>query len=157
MIKVIVSDFSRVLLFPKEGSYKDGLNALHKELSEKSDYSPLDYFEFNQPLLDLYQSLKAKYPLYIFTSDAIQDAPEFQQYLKPIFEDILSAKKMNTDKKTSDAYTLVAKQIGVDPQEILYIDDTPANIQAAKTAGLSTFLYSDFEKLRTHISEALNT
>lgn len=156
MIKAIVSDFSRVLLFPKDKSYEDSLNGLHRELSKKPNYNPLDHFEFNRELLDLYESLKDKYPVYIFTSDSIQDAPEFQPYLKPIFKDILSAKKMNTDKKTSDAYRLVASSIALDPNEILYIDDMTSNIQAAKTAGLNTFLYGDFEKLKTQIREALN-
>lgn len=99
MIKAIVSDFPRVLLFPRDKSYQDSLNDLHRKLSEKSIYNPLDYFELNQELLNLYESLKIKYLLYIFTSSAIQDAPEFQTYLKSIFKGILSAKKMNTDKK----------------------------------------------------------
>jgi hypothetical protein len=34
MIKAIVSDFSRVLLFPKDKNYQDSLNALHKQLSQ---------------------------------------------------------------------------------------------------------------------------
>lgn len=81
MIKAIVSDFSRVLLFPKDKTYQDSLNILHKELSQKPNYNVLDYFELNIKLLDFYKSLKDKTPVYIFSSDAIQDASEFQPYL----------------------------------------------------------------------------
>jgi len=73
MIKAIVSDFSRVLLFPKDKSYQGSLNALHKELSEKPSYNALDFFELNVGLLDFYKSLKDRIPVYIFTSDVIQD------------------------------------------------------------------------------------
>jgi len=157
MIKVIVSDFSRVLLFPKDKTYQGGLNSLHRKLSEKANYNPFNYFELNQELLGLYKSLKDKYPIYIFTTDAIQDAPEFQPYLKPIFKDVLSAKKMNTDKKLAEAYNLITDHIGVNPDQILYIDDTIENIQAAKQAGLNTFLYANNEELLKQVREALDT
>ncbi|KKS90558.1 MAG: hypothetical protein UW69_C0008G0028 [Microgenomates group bacterium GW2011_GWA2_44_7] len=157
MIKAIVSDFSRVLLFPKDKSYQGSLNALHKELSEKPSYNALDFFELNVGLLDFYKSLKDRIPVYIFTSDVIQDSPEFQPYLQPVFKEVLSAKKMNTDKKTSEAYGLVASHLKLGPNEILYVDDAPENIQAAKTAGLNTFLYKDYENLLNQIREALNS
>ena len=157
MIKAIVSDFSRVLLFPKDKNYRDSLNVLHKELSQKSHYNALDYFELDMDLLDFYKSLKDKAPVYLFTSDTIKDAPEFQPYLQPVFAGILSAKKMNTDKKIPEAYTLVAAQIHLNPDEILYIDDAPENIQAAKIAGVNTFLYEDYEKLLNQVREALNS
>lgn len=101
MIRAIVSDFSKVLLLPKDATYQGSLNALHKQLLEQPNYNPLNYFTFNQELLELYASLKEQCPLYIFTSDSIQDAPEFQPYLQPIFTGILSGKKMNTDKNLS--------------------------------------------------------
>jgi FMN phosphatase YigB (HAD superfamily) len=156
MIRAIVSDFSRVLLFPKDRNYLGSLNALHKELSNKPNYKVLDYFELNTSLLDFYKSLKDKTPVYMFTSDSIQDAPEFQSYLQPVFKEVLSARKMNTDKKLSVAYKLVANYLNLSPDEILYIDDAPENIQAAKTTGLSTCLYENYEELFKQVSEILN-
>jgi HAD superfamily hydrolase (TIGR01509 family) len=156
MFKAVVSDFSRVLLFPKDKNYSGSLNALHKELSQQEGYNPLDHFELNTQLLDLYKSLKEKTPIYIFTSDAIQDAPEFKQYLDPVFAGILSDKKMNTDKKIPEAYKLFAAQLQLSPDEILYIDDANENIEAAKTAGLHTFLYAGYEELSQQITESLN-
>jgi HAD superfamily hydrolase (TIGR01509 family) len=156
MIKAIVSDFSKVLLFPKDTQYLGSLNALHKELSQQANYNALEHFELNLALLDFYQSLKETLLLYIFTSDAIQDSPEFQPYLQPVFTSILSAKKMNTDKKISAAYLLVAAELKLNPDEILYIDDALENIQAAKTAGLSTILYTNLEELVTELNKHLS-
>ncbi len=156
MIKAIVSDFSRVLLFPKDKNYLNGLNPLHKELSLKPGYNPLDHFELNTRLLDFYKSLVDSLPVYIFTSDVIQDAPEFQPYLQPVFKEILSAKKMGTDKKNSKAYTVVASHLNLNPNEILYIDDLADNIQPANAAGFNTLLYEDCEKVVNQIQEALD-
>ena len=155
MIKAIVSDFSKVLLFPKDTQYLGSLNALHKELSQQANYNALEHFELNHALLDFYQSLKDALPLYIFTSDVIQDSPEFQPYLQPVFTSILSAKKMNTDKKISAAYLLVAAELKLNPDEILYIDDALENIQAAKIAGLNTILYINLEELIMEVKKYL--
>ncbi len=155
MIKAIVSDFSWVLLFPKDKNYTGSLNALHRELSQKPNYNPLDYFELDFALLDFYRSLKDKVPVYMFTSDSIQDAPELQKNLLPVFEEILSAKEMNTHKTMSEAYRLVATHLDLSPDEILFIDDTIENIEAAKITGLITILYQNFELLHTEITKVL--
>lgn len=155
MIKAIVSDFSKVLLFPKDQNYSGSLNALHKELYQELDYNPLNHFELNLGLLEYYKSLQTQFDLFIFTTDAIQDAPEFQSYLKPVFTEILSAKKMNTDKKTPEAYTLVASHLKLNPAEVLYIDDATENIQAAKTAGMNAILYIDLISLVAQANKVL--
>lgn len=153
MIKAIVSDFSRVLLFPKDRTYQGTLNGLHKELAQKPGYNALDHFDLNIDLLDYYQSLKNKVKLYIFTSDIIQDAPEFQQYLQPVFTKIYSASKLNIDKKDISAYKKITAELELSTQEILYIDDNRKNIEAAETAGLKTLLYQNNEDLFTKIGK----
>lgn len=153
MIQAVVSDFSRVLLFPKDQDYTGSLNALHRELQTKPDYNPLDHFSLNQPLLNFYRSLTK--PVFILTSDSIQDAPEFQPFLKPVIRTIFSAKKMKTDKKESQAYVLVVEQLHLLPSEVLYIDDSEENIAAARQAGLTTVLYRDFQETAEQISAYL--
>jgi len=155
MIKAIVSDFSRVLLFPKDKSYKGGLNTLHIELARDLNYKVLDHFEFNIELLDFYTSLKSQLPIHMFTSDAIQDSPEFQPYLQPIFGEIMSAKRMNVTKEDPEAYRLVATHLNLDPGEILYIDDAFENIEAAKSAGFNVVLYKDNSGLVERVNTAL--
>jgi len=143
MIKAIVSDFSRVILFPKDSIYEGSLNSLHKEKSLLSNYNPLDYFNLNTELLDFYKSQKEKVNLYIFTTDSIQDAPEFKPFLEPIFTKIFSALKMGFSKKDPEAYKLITRELGCDPCEIIYIDDAVENIEAASAVGIKVVLYAD--------------
>lgn len=147
MIKAIVSDFSRVVLFPKDKKYAGTLNQLHKDLSLQSNYKPLDYFDLNNELLDYYRSLKDKLKLYIFTSDVIQEAPEFQPFLQPIFNRVFSASKMNTNKKDPEAYKKIIADLNLLPTDILYIDDNTENINAAANTGLHTILYQNNQQL----------
>lgn len=149
MIKAILSDFSRVILFPKDKTYAGSLNSLNKELIAKlgNDYPFLEYFEFNSELLNLYKWLKSKYNLYIFTSDTIQERPEAQLMLKPIFTEIFSAKDYSITKSESKSYLFLANKVNIKPDEILYVDDQEVNIKAAQEAGMQTILYKSIESL----------
>lgn len=62
---------------------------------------------------------------------------------------------MNTEKKLVEAYIAVAKHLSLEPQNILYIDDSRENIEAAEAAGLVTHHYVDFMTLSQSISDLL--
>jgi HAD superfamily hydrolase (TIGR01549 family) len=155
MIKAIVSDFSRVLLFPKDKTYQGSLNALHKKFSINNDYNILDYFELNTELLDYYKTLTPSINLYILTSDTIQDDPVLQQYLNPIFKTIYSASKMNVDKKNPEAYKKICIDLNLLPEEVLYVDDSEENSKAAESAGLQIIQYNNNLDLFENISKNL--
>ncbi len=144
MIKVIVSDLSRVLLFPVDSLYLGSLNELSKELfSHDRNYDFWEHFKFNEELLEYYKSTKL--PCYIFTTEDIQDHPTLSSHLHGEFQAILSAKQLGITKKQPSSYVLIAKKIGFSPHEILYIDDTQANVDAAAEAGFKTVLYESNE------------
>ena len=141
MIKVIVTDFSRVLLFPVDESYKGGLNALNNQLlGANSDYDFKKHFRINKELLEYYASLDL--PIYIFTSETIQEHPAIKDDLRDIFSGVLSAKNLKIRKTDKNAYIVIAHRLNVQPFEILYIDDKPSNVQAATIAGCATILYT---------------
>ena len=148
MITTLLFDFSRVLLFAKDKNYKEDLNPLNKKLLEENpNYDFLNYFELNQELLNFLETIKDKFELCIFTSGSIQNAKEIRPKLDKVFKNIFSAEELDLSKKESAGYTEIAKKINKTPSEILFIDDSQANIQAASEAGLNTFQYQDNESL----------
>lgn len=156
MITTILSDFSRVILIPKDKNYTGTLNGLHKELSEKEkNYPFFNHFEFNDEILNLYQQLRTKYSINVFTTGTIQNRPEVREIIDPIFEHIYTAKDFDLDKKQPEAYLYIADILNKKPNEILFIDDQIVNIEAAKKAGLNTIVYSDFQKTVKKLQEAL--
>lgn len=155
MIKALVTDFSRVLLFPKNKSYSGSLNSLHRDLSTQPNYKLLDTFELNLELLEYYKSLAERFDLYVFTSEGIQDSPELQPFTKPVFKEIFSAMNMGVDKKDKNAYRALCAALGLESPEIIYIDDSKTNIDAAKEAGLQTILFKDNENLKTELEAKL--
>ena len=156
MIKALVTDVSKVLLFPKDKNYSGSLNALYKEKALDPEFKFFDSFELNTNLLSFYKSLKKDLKIFILTSDIIQDASELQPYWKGTIDDIFSASKMGVKKSEPDAYKVVLKEIKFNPEEVIYTDDIPENIEAAKEVGLQTILYKDNEQVISAI-ETLTT
>ena len=147
MYKAIVFDFSRVLLFPKETTYAGSLNEKHKALSKKPNYHLLEHFSLNEQLLERLSTLKPKHRFFIFTSETIQDDPSLHPYLSPLFDGIYSAMKLEIDKKVPSSYKTLAKEIGLDPKKIIYVDDNLENITAAQKAGMECIHYKNNAQL----------
>lgn len=140
MKKVLISDFSRVLIFPKDNSFHSGLNALNNKLLESDPgYDFWKFFRLNNELIKYYKSLGI--PVYIFTSETIQEHPALKDFLKDAFDGIFSAKKLGLNKKDSASYKHLAKLLGHKPSEIIYIDDNHDNFAAAREAGCIAILF----------------
>lgn len=77
----------------------------------------------------------------IFTTDIIQNDPLIREKIDPVFSKIYSASELGISKKDSGSYKYIAKDLGKNPEEIFFTDDTASNLEAAKEAGLKTHLY----------------
>src|SRR3989338_2698464 len=149
MITTILSDFSRVILFPKDKNYQGTLNGLYGEALENNQpFNFFDCFEFNEGILNLYISLKKKYSINIFTSGIIQKAKEVDERIKPIFDNIFTAADFGLSKKQPEAYLFIANKLNKDPEEIIYIDDKLDNCKVAEKAGMKTIHYEKFTKFK---------
>lgn len=87
----------------------------------------------------------------MFTSETIQNEPEIREKLYNVFEKIYSGSDMGYLKTDPAAYTAIAKDLGVAPKDITFIDDLPQNIAAAKAAGLNAIWYQGLADLKGRI------
>lgn len=170
MIKVIISDFSRTILFPKNFTDAHEMNTINRELIAKSlgkdpqtiteqeltqggeHYRALDVFTLNTPLLEVFNKAREQgVSLRIFTSGFVQTHSDLNEALS-IFDHVFNIKENGGFKKTDvQAYLNIIKNLetefnSIKPNEILFIDDEPGNINAAKESGMQVFLLPKFEK-----------
>lgn len=151
-MKALLFDFSRTLFFSKNRTDDRTLNTQHQENSTNQGYSVFNYFEFNQELLDFAHSLKDQYELYIFTSGTMAGSvPELKDHLTD-FKKVYSGSELGLSKQHPDSYKAVAKDIGLPPEEIIFIDDFPGNCDAAQQAGMQTILYTSNEEVMRKLS-----
>ncbi len=155
MIKALVSDFSRVILSPVDKNYAGGLNLLHKELSAKGDYDFWKFFQLNQNLLAFYKTIGEQIDVFVFTSEYIQEHPALQPKMEGIFKGVFSAARLGLKKTDVETYKIIADKIDLKPEEILYIDDKQANINAAKEAGLTVIHYESNKQAEDDIQKAV--
>lgn len=154
MIKAVVTDFSRVLLFPVDHTYTGGLNTLNNDLlAENPDYEFKKYFRVNEELIAYFASIDL--PVYIFTSETIQEHPAIREELDNVFDGVFSAKHLGIRKTDAEAYRTIARELGVPASEIVYVDDNEENVAAAKIAGCAALLHNSSEQTIKKISEKL--
>ena len=88
----------------------------------------------------------------IVTSGTLRVASARLNYAKlPIPDVFITADVVTAGKPAPDAYLLAAKRLNVKPSDCVVVEDTPAGIQAAKTAGMKAIAISS-----THPREALS-
>lgn len=142
-MKALITDVSKVLLFPKDKTYTGSLNALYKEKINEPNFKFFDYYELNTELLNFYKSLKPELKVYILTSDVIQDAPELQPFWVNVIDKIFSASQMSTNKSAPEAYQKVLSEINLLLSEAIYVDDSKENLNASIEVGLPSILYQN--------------
>lgn len=151
---MILSDLARTFLFVKDPNWADTLNKLYAQLEEeKQPYDFWSYFELNQEYLHLMTELKRNYKVNMYTSGYIQNQPELNALLKPVFDNIFNEEIIGYKKTEAQAYATIADKLQVNPEEILFIDDDPRYGDAARSAGIQVFQMTGNEELKKHLSE----
>jgi len=100
--------------------------------------------EIQPERLELVRSLKGKYDLYLLSNNN----PVVMNYLEPKFAEMgfpmdelfikcFYSYKMKVLKPSEEFFRRAIKEIGLPPRELLFIDDSILNIEAARRCGLN--------------------
>jgi len=107
-----------------------------------------EIFTENAPMVELVRSLKGRLPIYLLsnTSDLHMDYV-FREYpFFNLFENAVYSYRAGCMKPEPKIYEITIQQLGVKPEETVFIDDLPKNVEAALQAGFRAFQYD----LRNH-------
>ncbi len=146
MINTLLFDFSWVLAFPYSANIGSS-KAYQKSKAENQPWQ--NYLVINQELIDFIKQNQSKYKNYIFSASSQDLLNEIKQNLIPPFLDVFSSKELNFYKHRPEGYKQISSMIKTKPNQILFVDDNEANIQAANQAGLKTIHFlntADFIK-----------
>jgi HAD superfamily hydrolase (TIGR01509 family) len=70
------------------------------------------------------------------------------------FDHLLFSHRLHHRKPDPAAFTAVAGHLGASGEEIVFVDDGPANVAAARGAGWRAFPFRDVASLRHDLHEA---
>lgn len=152
MIKTLLFDFMGVISNPQIQNYSDAVTTVHKEIFPKDPYYFINHYELNQELLEYIKTKNNKFELAIYTSMVLSTETELNKKLAPIFSKIFSAAELGLEKKDPRSYEAIIKSLNKNPDEVLFIDDTRSNLEAAKEAGLITHMFTDNSEIIKYIN-----
>jgi len=102
-----------------------------------------EIFEPNRPMWCLVEQLHGAYPLYLLSNtNCLHHAHLLREYeVFEKFADGVFSYRAKMMKPEPEIFALALRQFGVEPGSTVYLDDLPANVEAARAAGLRAFLY----------------
>ncbi len=142
-VSTVLVDFFNVLIF---ANGKTKQNPMSRFYSRAND-SIFDTLELNTELLSFLEKLKTQ-DLYLLTSSYnLPNQAEIKPKLLKIFKKFFFSKELGYSKSDPRCYQAVLKELRIDPRSVLFIDDSPSNVEAAMAAGLQTILFQNNERL----------
>jgi HAD superfamily hydrolase (TIGR01509 family) len=129
-------------------------------LGDVSRAQVLEYTENYQPnteLLDYIRSkLKPKYKIGII-SNAGEDwvLKILGEKNIQLFDDIVLSYKAGMIKPEPGIYELSVKNLGIEPEECVFVDDILRYCQGAEQLGMNTVWYQDFERMKAGLEKIL--
>lgn len=104
--------------------------------------------EIPQDKIDALLFFKYDYKLYLLSNTNPIGMTKSKQLFKDkgykmeeIFEELFLSYKMKLAKPSEEIFNKMSKKAGIVPEETLFIDDSPANIQTASNLGYHTILF----------------
>ena len=74
-----------------------------------------------------------------------------------LFDDIILSYQIGFIKPQPEIYKLSAKNLAVQPQECVFVDDIERYCDGARQVGMSAILYHDFEQMKAELEKLLAT
>jgi putative hydrolase of the HAD superfamily len=105
---------------------------------------------------DLLSSAREHLPLFAFTNSNPTHKTTWERLyandLTP-FRAIFVSSDLGCRKPDPEAFTLVARNMGFEPSEVLFFDDSPGNVEGARTAGMQAVMVHSIVDVRRALSQ----
>lgn len=76
-------------------------------------------------------------------------------HLRDLFDAIVLSSRVGVTKPHPDIFKAILGQLGVSPDEAVFIDDIATNVDGAERAGINGILYETFEQTREEVDDLL--
>lgn len=97
----------------------------------------------NQPLFDFLAGLRGQVGLAILSNsgDGAREEEERRFGFAAVFDPICYSHEIGVTKPEPEAFRIVLDRLDAAPADVLFIDDVPENIEAARAMGIRTHLH----------------
>lgn len=113
----------------------------------------------NEPLIQRTAELKKSYKIALLSNmgrDTINDIFDEAERTR-LFDQVVISSDEGLVKPSSDLYELTLERLGVAPDEVIFIDDRPSNIDGAERLGMYTILFTTNNQFDVELHRILAT
>lgn len=139
-----LSDYAELVRFTAEATGE----------SEATVRYQLEHTVANAELLDFIKAdLKGRYKLGILSNASKGDVIDhiFSPEQKALFDVVVLSRQLGLAKPDPLAYEAAATQLGLLPEECLFVDDREHHTEGARVAGMHAVLFTDVQDLKTEL------
>lgn len=136
------------------GQIADKLNIKPEELKKLV----IDTFPVDKKMVDVIKRTKVNYTTVLF-SNQIKDWLEKvieDNKLKNLFDYLVNSYNVGAKKPDPKIFLEALKRTTSKPEEVLFIDDSLENIEAAKQMGINAIQFDNFEQFLTQYKKYVN-
>lgn len=134
--------------------YKNAVQKLEAKIDRETFFQIYsDVFSLNPSVLNLLSVLKGRYKLFLLSNTDIERfgfiKKKFPEIL--IFDDYILSYEVGYMKPHPQIYKEALNKAQARPEECVFIDDLPENIQGARDLGMNAILYGPHSDLKTDL------
>ena len=109
--------------------------------------------EYDDRMLKLIDELRYKgYKTGLLSNNSKQNAEILRKKgLEKHFDVFLISAEIGVQKPDPDAFIMLSKGLGVEPQEMIFVDDSESSLRLADKIGYHPILFSNYEDFRTEL------
>jgi len=110
-------------------------------------------------MVDFIAALKPRYKIALLSNfpKGIEDYLTARFRIGHLFDVVASSYNIGIRKPSLDAYRYASDQLGVTPEECLFVDDSEKNVLAAIETGMKGIVYKNFEDFVVQFNQVLGT
>jgi putative hydrolase of the HAD superfamily len=114
-------------------------------------------FEVHDEMLDRIASLRAEgYSIGLLTNSFKEFRALLERHVDfDLFDVVVDSSEVGHRKPEPAIYAVMADRLGVDPEQIVYLDDFAANLEGARRAGWTTIHVTDVTKALQELDHLL--
>lgn len=126
-------------------------------VSEKNVQQQLDNTQPNTALIEFIRTLKPAYKIGVLSNASRPDIVRhiFADEDQALFDAVITSFHVGYTKPDPEMFSIICKQLGVEPAECIFIDDQARHLQAGADVGMQTVGYISAEQTIHDVQELL--
>jgi len=111
--------------------------------------------KINQELVEIIRSLKNKnYKIGLLSNNYVELRQEIQDLgLADLFDTIVISAEVGFYKPQPEIFQILFNKLGVQNNEVVFVDDTPNSLSGAKSIGYTSILFTDNQKFKEDLEK----